>query len=91
MNVSKNNHIYIIEFIVNNTEIQTSGNQTSGSHHNFPIINQLHTAITFQQKWELLIIYILVLVNLSLLQMWELLLLGTAGTDALKLKSVTVY
>ena len=24
MNVSKNNHIYIIEFIVNNTEIQTS-------------------------------------------------------------------
>ena len=45
MNVSKNNHIYIIEFIVNNTEIQTSG-----SHHNFPIINQLHTAITFQQK-----------------------------------------
>ena len=47
------------------------------------------TAIAFQQKWELLIIYILVLVNLSLLQMWELLLLGTAGTDALKLKSVT--
>ena len=34
MNISKNNHIYIIEFIVNNTEIQTSGNQTSGSHHN---------------------------------------------------------
>ena len=50
MNISKNNHIYIIEFIINNTEIQTSGNQTSGSHHNFPIINQLHTAITFQQK-----------------------------------------
>ena len=86
MNVSKNNHIYIIEFIDNNTEIQTSG-----SHHNFPIINQLHTAITFQQKWELLILYILVLVSLSLLQMWKLLLLGTAGTDALKFKSVIVY
>ena len=68
MNVSKNNRIYIIEFIVNNTEIQASDNQT-GSHHNFPIINQLHTAITFQQKCKLLIIYILVLVNLSLLQM----------------------
>ena len=45
MNVSKNNHKNIIEFTDNNTEIQTSG-----SHHNFPVINQLHTAITFQQK-----------------------------------------
>ena len=43
----------------------------------------------FNRSENCLIIYILII--LSLLQMWELLWLGTAGTDALKLKSVTVY
>ena len=43
----------------------------------------------FNRSENCLIIYILIIP--SLLQMCELLWLGTARTDALKLKSVTVY